>query len=74
MKIALERPQPLIVTGTMLALAATFVVGLSAQNGDIDLSAKYVHFIHSLPELPSRIVTSFRSFPERMDPTCSECN
>jgi len=73
MKITLERPQPLIVTEAILALAVTFVVGFSAQNGDIDLSVRYVHFIHSLPELPCGIVTSLRTFPERIDPTCSEC-
>jgi hypothetical protein len=73
MKIALERPHPLIMTGAMLALAVTFVVGFSAQNGDIDLSVRNVHFTHSLPELPCRMVTSLRTFPERIDPTCSEC-
>jgi hypothetical protein len=72
MKITLE-PQPLIVTEAILALAVTFVVGFSAQTGDIDPSARHVHFIDSLPELPCRIVTSLRTFPERIDPTCSEC-
>jgi hypothetical protein len=47
--------------------------GLAARKGQIDIFGDLANLIHTLPELPGKIVTSLRTFPERMDPTCSEC-
>jgi hypothetical protein len=74
MKTAIVSQNPLIATVVLVVIAATFGLGLVTRKGEIDLSAQVEHFIESLPGLPCRIVTSFRTFPERINPTRSECN
>jgi hypothetical protein len=73
MKTVLERRKSLSQTVMMLSFAMIVSFGLPARKGQIDLSGDLANLIHTLPELPCGIVTSLRSFPERMDPTCSEC-
>jgi hypothetical protein len=73
MKIVLERPKSLMVTVMVLSFAMTVGFELAARKRQIDLFGDLANLIHSLPELPCKIVTSLRTFPERIDPTCSEC-
>jgi hypothetical protein len=74
MNTAIVSQKPLIATVVLVTITATFGLGLVTRKGEIDLSAEVEHFIESPPELACRIVTSFRTFPERMDPSCSECH
>jgi hypothetical protein len=73
MRIVLERPKPLMAKAMMLSFATIVGFGLATRKGEIDLFGDLANLIHTLPELPYKIVTSLRTFPERMDPTCSEC-
>jgi len=73
MKIVFERPKWLMVKVTMFSFALIVGFGLATRKGQIDLFGDSANLIHPLPELPCEIVTSLRTFPERMDPTCSEC-
>jgi hypothetical protein len=74
MKTAIVSQTSLIATLVLVTITATFGLGLVTRKGAIDLSAEVEHFIESLPEVPCRIVTRFRTFPERINPTRSECN
>ena len=73
MKTVLERRKSLSQTVMMLSFAMIVGFGLAARKGQIDIFGDLANLIHTLPELPCKIVTSLRTFPERMDPTCSEC-
>jgi hypothetical protein len=72
-KIVLERPKSLMVTAMTLSFTMIVGFGLAPRKGQIDTFGDFANLIHTLPGLPCKIVTSFRTFPERMDPTCSEC-
>jgi hypothetical protein len=74
MKTAIVSESSLIATLVLVTITATFGFELVTRKGEIDLSAEVEHFIESLPGLPFRIATSFRTFPERINPTRSECN
>jgi hypothetical protein len=74
MKTAIVSQKSLIATVVLVTITATFDLGLATRKGEIGLSAEVEHFIESLPGLPCRIATSFRTFPERINPTRSECN
>ena len=73
MKTVLERPKAVLVTVMMLSFAMIVGFGLAARKGQIDIFGDLANLIPTLPELPCKIVTHLRTFPERMDPTCSEC-
>lgn len=60
--------RPLIVIATILF--AVPVVALGAPVG----FQEFVRLGNSALGLPCKIATSLRSLPERMDPSCSECN
>jgi hypothetical protein len=74
MKIAIASQKPLIMTAMIVTLAATFGLGLATRKGEVDPSAKFEAFNDSVLGLPCRIITSFRTLPERVNPTRSECN
>jgi hypothetical protein len=73
MKIVLEGPKSLMVTVMTLSFAMIVGSGLAPRKGQTDIFGDLASLIHTLPELPGKFVISFRTFPERMDPTCSEC-
>ena len=73
MKTVLERPKLLLVTLLMLSFAMIFVFGLAAREGQTDFFRDLANLIRTLSELPCKVVISLRTFPERMNPTCSEC-
>lgn len=73
MKTVLERRKSLLQTVMMLSFAMIVGCGLAVRKGQIDIFGDLANLIHTMPELPCKIVTSLRTFPERMDPTCSEC-
>jgi hypothetical protein len=72
MKIVLDRPKSLMVT-VMFSFVMTVGFGLEARKRQIDLFGDLANLIQTLPELPCKIVSSLTTFPERIDPTCSEC-
>ena len=73
MKIVIERRKSLLQTVMKLSFAMIVGFGLAPRNGQIDIFGDLANLIHTLPELPGKIVTGVRTFSERMDPTCSEC-
>jgi hypothetical protein len=73
MKAALERPELLVVMLTRLSIRAIVSFGLGTRKGRVLHLVDLAHLISTLAELPCNVVTSLRTFPERMDPTCSEC-
>jgi hypothetical protein len=74
MKTAIVSQKLLTMTAVTVTLAATFGLGLATRKGGLDPSAKFEPFIDSLLGLPCRIITMLRTFPERVNPTRSECN
>jgi hypothetical protein len=63
-----RKPRPLIVIATLLF--AVPVVALGTPVG----FQEFVRLGGGALGLPCAIAASLRSLPERMDPTCSECN
>jgi hypothetical protein len=57
----------LVFAGIIAAPHAVWAIALSVSTRTIDLA-------DNLVRLPCRIAESFRTLPERMNPTCSECS
>jgi len=62
-----------------VAIALVAVAGACAEpravwEAAMTVCTKTIDFADNLAGLPCRIAKSFRTLPERMDPTCSECN
>jgi hypothetical protein len=74
MKTAIPSEKSLIATLVLVMIAVMFGLGFATHNEGIGPLAEYEHLIESLTGFPCRIVTSFRTFAERMNPTRSECN
>ena len=60
---------------TWLSLAAAVPLSYGAVYAvETDSFAEAVRYCCDLPEYLANAVTNFKELPERMDPTCSECN
>jgi hypothetical protein len=67
--------KPTIVATTALgALAVTFVRPHLVPAVALYVCSEVFDFASNVAELPCRLVRSIQTLPERMDPTCSECN
>jgi hypothetical protein len=73
MKIIQDRLKCLVRTAGMLSFVGIAGFGLPAREGHVVLIGDLISLIRTLPDSPCKIMTSLRTFPERMDPTCSEC-
>ena len=58
----------------LLVLAGTFAAPHTVWEVALSVYTKTVNLAENLVGLPCRIAKNFRTLPERMDPTCSECN
>jgi hypothetical protein len=71
-----NRPRRLRVAVAVAMVAAAS--SLAARNGvwEVALSVctSAIDLADNMAGLPCRIAKSFRTLPERMDPTCSDCN
>ena len=73
MKTVLERPKSQLVTVMMLSFVMICWFRTRSPKRHIDLFGDLGNLIQTLPELPCKIVSTLTTFPERMDPTSSEC-
>ena len=55
-------------------MSATYGTVQAVKAGRFDTAMESVLFYGNLPARTSDAVTNFKMLPERMNPSCSECN
>lgn len=65
---------PKIVLSFALAVRVSYGTDQIAMAGCFDTAIQTVLFYGNLPARISDAVTKIKMLPERMNPTCSECN
>ena len=65
---------PKIVLSLVLAVPASYAAIQIVRTLKASDAIDNVRFYANVPDRMSDVVTNFKMLPERMNPTCSECN
>ena len=65
---------PTIALSLALTVPASYAAVHIVRTVDANDAIDTVLFYANLPDRISDVVTNFKMLPERMNPTCSECN